>query len=130
MAYYTLIDGVYLGRTGVSCHADIKHLRLNDGEEVVWGEIQYPPQPETECRYNTVTKQWEDTPIPYERLLSEAKYQQRRRLAETDWMVVREFDTGQPMPSEWKEYRQALRDITDNITFPVAWPEPPSTPTT
>lgn len=46
-------------------------------------------------------------------------------LAKTDWMVARAQDTGNPMPVEWTQYRQALRDITEqpdpfNITWPTA----------
>jgi hypothetical protein len=35
-----------------------------------------------------------------------------RKLAETDWVVARATELGQPVPAEWATYRQALRDIT------------------
>lgn len=51
--------------------------------------------------------------------------QRNRLLAESDWVVLRAADTGQPVPPEWLAYRQALRDITEqpdplNIEWPVA----------
>lgn len=51
-------------------------------------------------------------------------------LNETDWMAL--IDTG--LPDDWKAYRQALRDVTDQAGFPenVTWPTKPATyaPTT
>ena len=50
-----------------------------------------------------------------------------QKLAETDWVVTKYTELGQPIPSEWATYRQALRDITDTYTsqFDVVWPEKP-----
>lgn len=49
------------------------------------------------------------------------------RLAECDWMVTRAVDRDEPVPAEWRAYRQALRDLTEQPGFPneVTWPEPP-----
>ena len=45
-------------------------------------------------------------------------------LEETDWMVLSDTPAAN---SEWLDYRQALRDITSQNTFPnsVTWPEKP-----
>lgn len=50
-------------------------------------------------------------------------------LFESDWVSIKYSDLGQPMPQEWAEYRQALRDITLQDGFPgnVEWPEEPAT---
>lgn len=56
-----------------------------------------------------------------------------RRLAETDWRVVVEAEKagvnglGVQLPKVWVDYRQALRDIPDQIGFPwdVEWPPVP-----
>lgn len=48
-------------------------------------------------------------------------------LSYSDWMVIREQETGIAMPSEWKDYRQALRDITEVEGFPyVEFPVKPT----
>lgn len=49
------------------------------------------------------------------------------RLTETDWMVTRAAETGQPVPAAHAAYRQALRDITSQPGFPwdVQWPTQP-----
>ena len=50
-------------------------------------------------------------------------------LEETDWIVIKYLDIGEPVPQEWSDYRQALRDITEQDGFPgnVDWPEEPTT---
>jgi len=54
--------------------------------------------------------------------------QKRNKLMDdTDWVVTRATESGQPVSKEWREYRQALRDIT-KATDPdnIVWPTPPS----
>lgn len=48
-------------------------------------------------------------------------------LKNTDWVVVFHTERGTSVPIEWKQYRQALRDITDQPGFPhaVIWPDTP-----
>jgi len=48
-------------------------------------------------------------------------------LAETDWVVTMHKELGTNIPTAWKTYRQALRDITDDATSldDVTWPEKP-----
>jgi hypothetical protein len=47
-------------------------------------------------------------------------------LSQSDWMVARSAETGEPMAQEWAQYRQALRDITDQRNpFLIVWPEMP-----
>jgi len=54
-----------------------------------------------------------------------------RRLAETDWVVARAYERGEPVPEAWAAYRQALRDLPDQLTDEqvltgdIPWPEPP-----
>jgi hypothetical protein len=55
-------------------------------------------------------------------------------LKDTDWVVVKYAETGSEIPSNWKSYRQQLRNITNNcspyyqddkILAGVNWPEIP-----
>jgi hypothetical protein len=54
-----------------------------------------------------------------------------RRLAETDWIVARAYERGEPVPEAWAAYRQALRDLPAQLTDEqvlagnIPWPEPP-----
>ena len=55
------------------------------------------------------------------RLLREER---NRRLAETDWMASSDLT----LSSQWADYRQALRDITNSATSldDVSWPSEPT----
>jgi len=57
-----------------------------------------------------------------------AREERNRLLAKSDWMVVRAYDTGEALAPEWQEYRQALRDITQQSGFPdsIQWPQEPT----
>jgi len=45
----------------------------------------------------------------------------------TDWVVISSLEKNTPVPDEWKEYRQQLRDITTSFSSPgkVVFPEIP-----
>ena len=49
-------------------------------------------------------------------------------LAECDWVVTKAKEYDEEVPQEWKNYRQALRDIPEQTDFPfnVVWPTKPS----
>jgi hypothetical protein len=53
--------------------------------------------------------------------------QRDAELAKSDWRVIKATETGVNMSAEWADYRQALRDITDQSGFPneIEWPTEP-----
>ena len=59
--------------------------------------------------------------------------QRDARLREVDWVTLRAMRTGEPIPQEWKDYMQALADITKTHTpifaagelVGVPWPARP-----
>ncbi len=50
------------------------------------------------------------------------------KLAETDWMVIKNLELNQNVPGIWEVYRQNLRDVPAQAGFPhnVTWPVKPS----
>lgn len=52
-------------------------------------------------------------------------------LSDSDWVVIKAFETQTLVPQEWIDYRQTLRDITLQPEFPanVVFPKPLITPT-
>jgi hypothetical protein len=50
-----------------------------------------------------------------------------KRLAETDWTVIKALESNTPQNFDMAAYRQALRDITSQAGFPwnVQWPTKP-----
>ena len=59
--------------------------------------------------------------------LAELRAERNVKLAETDWVITMHKEKGTNIPTAWKTYRQALRDITDDYTSldDVVWPEKP-----
>ena len=57
----------------------------------------------------------------------EAREKRDRLLTGSDWVTIRAMDTGNPVPTEWQTYRQALRDIPEQTGFPeeIEWPQEP-----
>lgn len=59
----------------------------------------------------------------------EANIRRKRneKLAETDFIILKHVEAGLPVPTAWAEYRQHLRDVTDQPEFPYRvafWPKP------
>jgi hypothetical protein len=50
-----------------------------------------------------------------------------RLLSNSDWRVVKAMETGIVLSTEWVTYRQALRDVTQQLGFPwtIEWPTQP-----
>jgi hypothetical protein len=78
--------------------------------------------------WNNISMSWDDPRPPQQKLDQQwinIKIQRDQLLQQSDWRVVKAADTGVPLSQEWKDYRQALRDITlqsdpFNITWPIA----------
>ena len=92
--------------------------------------VPFPLKPYKDSTWNWDNKVWEDLRSLELRLNIEwmrIKGQRDRLLQESDWRVVKAADTGIPLSQEWKDYRQALRDITTQIDpFNIIWPTPPT----
>ena len=78
-----------------------------------------------EAMIDANAKAWNDD-APNRRMI-ELRRQRDALLAETDWIVIKARENNVTVPSSWKTYRQALRDLTtqtptddalSNITFP------------
>ena len=90
------------------------------GDELEWlsTDIEQPSDAEIEA---------EVARLIAEQPAKEARGERDRLLAESDWVTIRATDTGDPVPTEWQTYRQALRDIPDQTGFPeeIEWPQEP-----
>ena len=79
---------------------------------------------------NTETQAIEDLVVPAQSL--EHRIRQRRDilLYDSDWTQGADSPLSDSKKTEWQTYRQALRDITDNITvtqfIDLVWPSKPS----
>ena len=62
------------------------------------------------------------------------RLERNRRLAETDWVVIRAYSQKQDVPEDWTNYMQALRDLPataepqldqNGMLTNITWPEVP-----
>ena len=75
------------------------------------------------------------TEIENTKSMVELRRQRDARLAECDWVVTKSLESGSSVASNWKTYRQQLRDLpssaspqldsNENLTN-VTWPTKPS----
>jgi hypothetical protein len=59
---------------------------------------------------------------------NEVRAERDQRLAECDWVVIKSVEVLTPEFQDWKDYRQALRDVPQQEGFPwnVIWPTFPT----
>ena len=101
------------------------------GGELIWqDESQTRP---TDDEINTKYNEWNTSKYPMKLLRDERD----RLIAESDWRVIKAKETSTNIPTAWKTYRQALRDLPSTQTpildsnspvgiSSVTWPTPPS----
>jgi hypothetical protein len=90
-----------------------------------WESIQFPPgyeKPPKEAFEAKLQELIDAQP------LKELRQERDRRLQAVDWVAVKAFTTSTPVPQEWLDYMQALRDLpatTEDPKDPV-WPTAPT----
>ena len=101
-------------------------IELNDSDEhyIAGWNIEGTAQP-TDAQLNAVESDANATEATDK--LNYLRKIRNDKLAETDWIVTMHKELGTNIPTTWKTYRQALRDITDSATSldDVSWPEKP-----
>ena len=121
----TLMDAVQALRPGAECN-----IRGDLYSGIEWLDITQLMPTEEEVNAKLSQLQAEE---PFKLLREE----RNRRLAECDWIVTKNAEYGHNISEEWRNYRQALRDLP-SITYKpeldefgslkmdsVAWPTPP-----
>jgi hypothetical protein len=54
--------------------------------------------------------------VEYDQAITDLRAKRNTLLTETDYIIIKAKETGTTIPTAWKTYRQALRDITENLT--------------
>ena len=77
--------------------------------------------------WNIVAKSQEEIDYEYNQLATTVRQQRDVLLSSCDWVTAKAFETSTPIPTEWVLYRQSLRDISSQASFPynVSWPDKP-----
>jgi len=84
-----------------------------------YGDCEKPPKEEFEAKLKELVDA---------QPLKELRQERDRRLQAADWVAVKAFTTSTPVPQEWLDYMQALRDLpatTGDPKNPV-WPPAPT----
>lgn len=102
-----------------------EYIEYTDEQKTLKEKRPYYP-----VKWSNITMSWEDLRSTQEKLDQQwksIKFQRDQLLQQSDWRVVKAADTGIPLSQEWKDYRQALRDITtQSDPFNIIWPTPPT----
>lgn len=103
-----------------------------DPREGVGAGWTYTPPP-AEGPHKWESSQWikadepdQSTPGPnLEAMVADVRAERNKRLAETDWVVIKALEAGTAVPADVAAKRQALRDVPQQAGFPwaVEWPE-------
>lgn len=145
--FYSLVDGTFdgRGRTGTDEQIEAKtpagcgaidadmvgdwrsqRVDLPTGDVVDW----QPPAPaDTELAtwsWDADARRWVAQPT-VAALWRQVRAERDHRLAATDWIALRGLERGEQIPRAWRDYRQALRDITTQVDPQnIHWPTPPA----
>jgi hypothetical protein len=88
--------------------------------------VDKPIKPDGYYKFNYSSKFWELDLVGIE---DAVRYTRSRLLSASDWSDTASAPErmGQELYNAWQSYRQALRDITKQSSFPfeVVWPTPP-----
>lgn len=89
--------------------------------------IRIPDQPGPEYTFDYSLRMWIDSRTD-EQLAMMARAMRDTRLSASDWVMMPDVVMSEEKKLLWVEYRQALRDITNQPGFPrnIAWPTKPS----
>jgi hypothetical protein len=66
-------------------------------------------------------------PLPQIQVEQALRSERDGLLAESDWIVSKSYEQQNPVPDEWVDYRQKLRDLPTQQNFPydIIWPLKP-----
>lgn len=124
--YHVLRDGAVISY-GTCQKVDLASVFTPPGALVVEG----PPPHEATCGHPVPGALW-DTRTGAWRVSDDDAWAAVRRkrdalLAATDWVTLRAQDQGTAVPQEWLDYRQALRDVTEQTDpLNITWPQAPA----
>ena len=73
------------------------------------------------------TQVWNTVELPLDQASDNIRAHRDSLLANSDWIVVKAYENGNPVPQDWADYRQALRDVPaqDGFPYSVDWPQEP-----
>jgi hypothetical protein len=125
------VNGKYDGRWAVPLDRETDHRKAMeetywDTTAQAWQSRSAPPTPYYKW---TIAKKWE---LDSERVMTNLRVLRHDLLAQSDWTQMPDNQLSDSKKAEWATYRQALRDVPDNVKEDLAtldgfaWPSQPS----
>jgi hypothetical protein len=105
-----------------------QYENLEDTSNLIYNEEAnlYTVAPFTIPTEKECQEYWDET---LERAIAMTDLRRKRdwRLSQCDWVTLKAYSTGVPVPDEWKAYMQTLRDLPANTEDPSSptWPQEP-----
>lgn len=145
VSVFELATGIFSGQIICAC-LDVISVNIPDGYSYVDGAHDHrrrrvdvatgnvvpyqPPAPADSplCVHRWCPEREEWIPEPTAAAIeADAMAERARRLADTDWVVIKAMDLDMDVPSKWRIYRKALRDVVKQPGWPstVEWPALP-----
>lgn len=86
--------------------------------------VELPPKPAEGYDFDYVTLEWKPN---IDQLKANAMATRLALLQQSDWTDTASAVTRLPNYQQWQDYRQALRDVTQQSGYPlnIIWPEQP-----
>lgn len=99
--------------------------------DLVYTEPYVVPETEGEGLQVITQQEWDDVITEFDNRQQEKRYDILRDIRDkileiTDWMVIRDFEQQEAVSTEFKIWRQALRDLPNSIEFPSSFPTLPT----
>lgn len=94
-------------------------------DEETWQWVAPSPKPDPDATWDEYLQKWL-TPLDVKS--NEVREERNQLLRDSDWITLKSYSQGVPVPQEWRDYQQALRDIPQQESFPydVDWPIKPN----
>lgn len=99
-------------------------VRIEDGQPVYTGISATPPG--KFLTWNSDAGQWLDQ-RSLEVAWAAVRFERDERISRSDWVVLPDVTLPEPLRTQWLDYRQALRDVTQQPDpRAITWPIPPA----
>lgn len=130
-SYYVVDDEGYMVASGHYNHdAELRYYRGQHGARLRLGSPRsFVPAdaPSMSHRWHVDRCCWDGPAIDIAAEWEKVRYQRDKLLAECDWRVVRAMEAGEALAQEWQDYRQSLRDVTEQANpMVIEWPAAPN----
>lgn len=86
-----------------------KNSSKNIADQIDWVDLRNREKPTEQEILNAIEE------VKKQKPLKELRHTRNILLQRSDWIVARSIEKDEPVPQEWKDYRQALRDLPEKL---------------